>query len=207
MDFVGGKVFVVGGRSAHFQNDENVEVFDQLKNLWTLGPPLEPNRRAHSTVVHNDTFLIVVGGFVANSMSSVKMLNVKEMVWSDLPNFPEARHRMICGMVNITLLLCIGGKGNGDVTKTAYGLDFSTSVQTWEMKSKFDFLEESYAGYLIQHRNHVFSLSAITNQKTANAVLRKMDVSKENTTWDDLLLESLDMSFYVVNGYNIQDNP
>ncbi|XP_059081609.1 uncharacterized protein LOC131879337 [Tigriopus californicus] len=205
MSVVGDMPIVIGGHSYSVGADlGTVEIFNKTTQQWTVKSPLTPGRRRHCAVVINDTALMVIGGYSdsAGYIGSVNILDTNEMTWNELNGLPAPAYDMLCGLVDQTYVLCIGGVAADQDVNTAYGLDMALSNPEWKRKASFDLEEPAKEGFIYQFRDHLYCVTFHTP-----TTLRRMKSNQATLTWEimDLFPNSAVgfVSPYVLNGFEI----
>ncbi|XP_059097392.1 uncharacterized protein LOC131891760 [Tigriopus californicus] len=199
MSVIGSKVIVIGGEDIIGSIHGQVEIYDRTQGQWILGPPLAPIRRIHTTVVFNDS-LIVVGGYNGNMITSVKILDLHTLSWKDLDDLPIGRCEMPCNVINNNYILCIGGEEPGTMAQSALGLDMSLSNPVWEMKPMYDLDEPVRTGFIFHLNEYLFCMTLRKANYESARTLRRMNLTKENPTWE-VLASYPDSSFVHVSPY------
>lgn len=206
MNIVGGKIVVIGGKSNATNCHGIVEIYDPITRQWILGPELVPNRKRLTTVALNESSLVVVGGQdTADPLTSVKVLDINAKSWSDFPDLPNPKENMICGMVNVTYLVCLGGSNKSSKVKAAFSLDMSTSDPSWKRSPLFDADESTVDGFIIRLDDRLLNL--VKQNGTKDTILREMSLSDESPSWKIIKAYPAykfdSVSAYVVDGYSI----
>eukprot|EP00094_Tigriopus_californicus_P014399 TCALIF_13970-PA protein Name:"Similar to klhl12 Kelch-like protein 12 (Danio rerio)" AED:0.12 eAED:0.12 QI:0/0.5/0/0.66/0/0.33/3/0/174 len=91
LNLLGDQPIVIGGRNSGQGNHGFVEILDPITREWIFGPSLQPGRRAHATVVINQTCLVVIGGYDEHpiqAMKSVEILSMTDISWQALDDMP-----------------------------------------------------------------------------------------------------------------------
>jgi N-acetylneuraminic acid mutarotase len=65
-----GKIYVIGGEDATYNDVASVEVYDTKANRWTLGTPLSATRCCLGAAVGKNGTIYAVGGIVADKIST-----------------------------------------------------------------------------------------------------------------------------------------
>lgn len=136
-----------------------MEIFDEISMHWTIGPLLKTPRCRHSSVVLNDTTLVVIGGFVSSFVDLVNLFDLSNMTWKNLDHFPSPTCEMACGVIDGTFfILCLGGegdknKGTTEIRATAYCLNLSTNNPIWARKPMFDVPNPVKIEFIFHHRD------------------------------------------------------
>lgn len=209
MTIIGDKPIVVGGENPADETVNGVvEIFDKETFRWIYGPTLEPARRTPGIVPLDDNSLIVVGGIATTFLSSVKMLNLNANTWNDLDNLPISVYVPVCGSINVTYILCIGGGQTTDVFNTAFGLDLSLSNPLWERKPLFDTEEPIAMGFILNLNERLFCLSSYGHKFEKSRKLRRLFLNDPNPSWE-VIKEFPQtyyhfMSAYITQGYTIK---
>lgn len=205
LDTIGEQFIVIGGRDSNIVNNGIVEIFDPVLYQWSFGPSLEPSRRSHTTVVVNATSLVVIGGFgdpPINMMNTVEMFTIAES-WHPLNDFPIRVYLPVCGLVNESSILCIGGREPTEVSKSSYGLDLSSG--TWTRLPLFETDVPIMAGFVFQLRNELFCMSIWTTQLEHLRQLMWINLTQEIPSWEVLEVFPnemfLNVGSFVLNGH------
>jgi N-acetylneuraminic acid mutarotase len=111
---LGGKIYVVGGRTAGFDtNMRLVEVFDPRTGRWSRLPRV-PGRRGGTGAAGIGRWIVSVGGEApAGTIRTVYRYDVKRRRWSRLPNLPTARHGLGVAAVGGKVYVIGGGTSPG----------------------------------------------------------------------------------------------
>ncbi|TRY80304.1 hypothetical protein TCAL_15471 [Tigriopus californicus] len=208
MSVVGGTPVVIAGRDENNNVHGIVNIFNVTTQKWIRGPSLMPIRTAHTTVVLNETTLLVIGGYDNFHLDAVNIFNLDELSWSDLNSLPQPTYRMLCGLVNITYLLCIGGEVPGQLVNEAYVLDLSISNPEWERKPSFDLEDPALGGFIYQIRDDLYCMTIFTSSYKPSMTLRRMNLNHATLTWENLEVFTNFVgnivSPYVLNGFQIK---
>lgn len=209
MSIIGDKPLVIGGKFDGIDvNHGTVEIYDPIQKKWIIGPPLVPIRRTHTTVVLNETSLLVVGGYNFQTLNSVQILDVSAMSWNDMDDLPMEAYAMVCGVFNLVNVLCIGGEHPSGVVSTAVTLDMSLSNPTWKQSPLFDTEQPIRDGFIFHIRNDLLCMSLRTTNVQDSRTLRRMNLAKDIPSWEVVQVFS-DASFahvspYMTKGYMIK---
>lgn len=184
MNQIGGKPIVIGGKDPNGTIYGIVEIFHEASGQWIFGPSLALPRRGHSTVVLNETTLVVIGGYRLGFLNLVELFDLNKMEWKCLDNLPNPTSEMACGMLNGTFILCIGGEkdknpGTTETTTAAYGLDMSTNNARWTEQPMFNVPNPVKTGFIFLLRDYLYciTLEPVKNQQ-------KMRLRDTNPTWE-----------------------
>lgn len=207
MTLVGDKPILIAGRYLSPTNHGIVEIFDQTTQEWINGPPLLPVRRGHAAVAVNESSVVVIGGYGANSLDSVKILDLDTLIWKDLDNLLTPLEGMVCGLVNFTYLLCVGGRSNNEAKVDACGMDLSLSDPQWERRESLDVDEPITNGFLLQLQDQLFCMSRETSGNVPANKLRRMNLNQTTPTWEVMTVYPDDLfdrvSPFIIEGYHI----
>lgn len=210
MSIIAGKPIVVGGKHP-ITNIENgiVEIFDQDTFQWIKGPTLVPPRRSHTTVVLDETSLVVIGGFSDPSyLTSVETLDLTTQTWHALDNFPKAIFVPVCGLMDSQYLLCIGGGQNYESFNSAFGLNLSSSNPLWQRRALYETEKPVAMGFMVQLNGFLYCMSTYGENFEKARTLRRINLSKPESKWE-LITSNRDDSFhsmapYFIKGYTIE---
>ncbi|TRY80785.1 hypothetical protein TCAL_15444, partial [Tigriopus californicus] len=211
LNLLGDQPIVIGGRNNFQGNHGIVEILDPITHEWVLGPPLHPGRRAHATVVINQTSLVVIGGYdepPTQSMKSVEILSITERSWHPLDDIPIGVYNPVCGLLNQSFILCIGGRDSSQILNTAHGLALTSNNDLWERLPMFDTKESIMIGFLYQLRHELFCMSIRTEAFSELRQLLRMNLTDEDPKWEllELFPDSMfnNVGRYIMSGYLIE---
>ncbi|TRY80237.1 hypothetical protein TCAL_13977 [Tigriopus californicus] len=157
-----GQPIAIGGRHSSTVDHGVVEILNMQSNQWEQGPTLNPARRSHSTVVVNQSTVVVVGGYSEQSatLNSVMILHSEDMNWRLLPNYPQPVYAAVCGLVEVNVIVCFGGSTQ---TSDSYALNLSQLHAGWKRAPQYDFHTSLVYGVILRLRQNLFC----TNQWTS----------------------------------------
>lgn len=209
MSLIGDKPIVVGGRHPQHKTDNGyVEIFDKETFQWIRGPTLDPVRIGPALVPLNESSLVVVGGMAMIPLNSVKILDLQSQTWNQLDNYPKPIYVTICGAINSTYILCIGGGQSSSVFNTAFGLDLSLDDFKWQRQPFYDIEVPIAAGFILHFHEYLYCLSSYTTSFEKSRTLRRMNLIKPNSKWEVLKVFPDDffhfMFPYFIKGYTIE---
>lgn len=181
LNVVGDTPVVIGGKN----QIGDVEIYDHTTENWVPGPSIDPNRNSHSTVVLNETSLVVVGGLDNSGaqLNSVKILNIVDRTWNDLPNFPNKRFGMPCGIrYDSNEIFCVGGYQARPVefVSNTFSLNLSAIDESWKERPNFNIQIPALGGFLLLLGNHLYCMTITQTNFIYAPTLRRIDIDDPN---------------------------
>ncbi|TRY80303.1 hypothetical protein TCAL_15472, partial [Tigriopus californicus] len=186
MTVLGDKPIVIGGHpTAEKINHGAVEIFDKASQQWILGPTLEPVRHAIGLVVLNETSLLAVGGYDKIRRAEVNILHIENNQWTRMDDLPGTTYGSACGLINVSKVICIGGRDPVGASKKAYSLDMSLSVPKWTREISLDFEDAVLYGLIYTLRDQLFSMTLLQSTEYTKAkTLRRINLADANPVWE-----------------------
>lgn len=207
LNVLNDQLIAIGGKNAISPNHGFVDIFNKSANIWVQGPALQQGRRVHSTVVVNQTALVVIGGYADDrgNIRSVQILRSEDMIWRPLPDLPLAAHALICGLVEVNEIVCFGG--STDSTRT-FELNLSSVNSQWIQSPKYAPTQPLLYGSILRLRNELYCMSIMIKPLTPHKQLMKMNLTASTLSWTVVQVFSVDMfdkyGFYVTDGFTIK---
>ncbi len=114
-----GRVAIIGGRGAGFQQLASIELFDPSTDLWSLGSPIPDGRGEHATVALDDGRLVVFGGLAWQPGDPEPVASARTWIsnpdlssWTEWREMRDPRWRLSARRLADGKILVVGGKGN-----------------------------------------------------------------------------------------------
>ncbi|XP_059098104.1 uncharacterized protein LOC131892315 [Tigriopus californicus] len=202
-----GQPIAIGGRHSSTVDHGVVEILNMQSNQWEQGPTLNPARRSHSTVVVNQSTVVVVGGYSEQSatLNSVMILHSEDMNWRLLPNYPQPVYAAVCGLVEVNVIVCFGGSTQ---TSDSYALNLSQLHAGWKRAPQYDFHTSLVYGVILRLRQNLFCMSRMIAPAQSFAQVMKMDLTGSNPKWkvvEEFASGMFDFfGLYVTEGFTIK---
>lgn len=200
---------VIGGKRKYGDNHGVMEILDPITHQWNLGPTLQHGRRAHATVVVNQTTLVVIGGYdepPIDAMGIVEILQYGDSSWHQLDSLLVAVYNPVCGLLNKSTILCIGGKDKYQIINTAQSLDLATG--SWKRMPLFDLDKPIMIGFLYRLRSELFCMSLKTEAFKNSRQLLRMNMTSGTPQWEELFVfpneTFVNVGRYIFKGYLIE---
>ena len=128
--FIGGKLYVVGGWDNSGNPVGEVEIYDPATNTWSTGAS-EPTALAGSSSTTFDGKMYVIGGCDAFNCgyNTVQIYDPASNSWSSGAAYPTAIAWEACGAPAADIICAGGTTGNQSDTSAAYA--YSPSANSW----------------------------------------------------------------------------
>jgi N-acetylneuraminic acid mutarotase len=114
--FVGGKFYVVGGRTANTPNTVNltaVEAYDPQSNTWEQRAPMPTGRSGIAVAAFNGELFVFGGETVAEGVyNAVEAYNPVNNTWRAETSMPEARHGIFAAVIGNKVYIPGGGSSD-----------------------------------------------------------------------------------------------
>ena len=111
MECANGKLYAISGRKDDLRkNLGTVEVFDVTTKKWAVVDDIPTPRGGFGSAVVGKYIYTFGGESFFDCFGNIERLNTETGHWEKLPSLPEARHGIVCGVINGKVHLVSGGR-------------------------------------------------------------------------------------------------
>jgi N-acetylneuraminic acid mutarotase len=154
---VGGKLYVIGGQTAHDDHSPLVAEYDPAANIWRSRAAL-PEGLSHPGVTALDGKIYVFGGFLAARHQGARddafVYDPKTDGWTTLPKLSSPRGSVAVAALDGKIHV-IGGRGLDNATVATHQV-FDPATQRWSAAAPLPFARDHAGIAVLDDKIHVF---------------------------------------------------
>jgi len=192
------KVYAFGGQNLEYATLSETEVYDPLRDVWSLGPSLGLARRNCAGASTADGRVFAIGGFDGmNIISSVEALDPRMKNWVTIPPLSVPRSSAVAAATQDGRIVVAGGT-SGSRLKTVEIWEPRTN--RWE-KASADMNEIRSAAALASVSGRIFAVAGVDAEQNVHSSLEMFEEELHAWTYrHSCLTPRMDLSACGVEG-------
>jgi len=159
---VNKKIYIAGGYTAYFSTSDQLYIYDQKSNQWSLGAEM-PTSRYDLVLVHAGNNIYAIGGheYKGTRFAENEMYNIKENKWYTKKPMPIALEDMEAAAVGEKIYI-IGGTHDKGYSDQIYS--YNTITDQWTDEGKAPFISEAMGITVLEDKIHIIGGGKTLNE-------------------------------------------
>ena len=192
------KLYAFGGQNVEYSCLAETEVYDPLRDVWSIGPSLSTPRRNCAGVSTLDGRILSIGGFDGlNILSSVEALDVRMKNWVNASPLTVPRSSAVAANLPDGRVIVAGGTDGSRLRSVEV---WDPRMNKWE-KANADMNQVRSASSLVSLVGRVFAVGGVDAEQNVHASLEMFE--EELHAWSyrqSCITPRVDLSACAVDG-------